>query len=61
MLWKVLDACHAYEALHDPQVAGALNSEQYLDLALKAGYHEEAAQRAATRRANDRLALELPP
>lgn len=46
--------------LHDPNVGGKLNAEQFLELCKDAGYSEEQAQKAATRRANQRLDQGLP-
>lgn len=47
--------------LHDPQVAGELNAEAYLELCRAAGYGEEESQRAATKRAEARMDRDLPP
>ena len=50
----------AFRLLNDPQHAGQLNAEQFLDLAVKAGFSEEAAQKAASERALARMREGLP-
>jgi hypothetical protein len=42
-------------------VSGTLNAEGILDLCRRAGFGEEAAQKAASQRALERQRLELPP
>jgi hypothetical protein len=51
----------AWDILHDPKASGELNAEQVLELCIQAGYGEEAAQKAAVRRANQRLDRDLTP
>jgi hypothetical protein len=38
---------NSWKLLHNPEVVGNLNMEEYLDLCLDAGYSQEASQRAA--------------
>lgn len=56
-----LETVHCYRALHDAETAGALTGEQYYELMKGAGYGEEVAQKAGTRRAADRQRNDLPP
>ena len=60
MLFGALQTAKAWEMLHDPNVGGKLNADQFLELCKEAGYSEEQAQKAATRRANQRLDQGLP-
>lgn len=60
-MFECLETARAYSMLHDPQVAPNLRAEQFLELAKRAGYSEDAAQKAATAHANRRLDQELPP
>lgn len=45
----------AWELLQDPEYAGGLNMNQFYELLIRAGYSEDVAQRAATKRGWDRL------
>lgn len=45
----------AWEQLNDPEYAGGLNMEDFHDLLLKAGYTQEVADAAASKRGWDRL------
>lgn len=50
----------ARERLADPDYGGRLTMGGVMDLMLEAGYSEEAAQRAASRRGWDRLCAGVP-
>jgi hypothetical protein len=45
----------AWERLNNPEYSGKLTMGEFYDLLLKAGYSEEVAQRAASKRGWDRL------
>ncbi len=45
----------AWERLNDPSYCGRLTMLEFHDLLLRAGYSEDAAQRAANKRGWDRL------
>jgi hypothetical protein len=45
----------AWELLNDPDYCGTLGMVDLYDLMLRAGYSEDAAQRAANERGNRRL------
>lgn len=57
----MLQTGRAYDMLHDPNVGGSLKSDDFLSLCRRAGYSEEAAQKAATERANQRLDRNMEP
>lgn len=61
MLLECLPAAIAYENLHNPALSGGLDAEGVLELAKLAGYSEEAAQKAAKRRGEERMKRDLPP
>lgn len=50
----------AWQALNDPKIVGGLNTEQYLELCLAAGYSQEVSEKAACDWANKRLESGLP-
>ncbi len=50
----------AEERLHGPE-GGKMTAEELLDACLAAGYPEEAAQKAASERALQRMRMDLPP
>ena len=50
----------AWERLNDPNYGGTLNKEDYYHLCKEAGLNEEAAQKAATERAQARQDKGLP-
>ncbi len=56
-----LETATCWSMLHDPSIAGDLDAEAFLELAVKAGYGEDQAQRAATQRALARMRKDLPP
>ncbi len=60
VLFLALGQARAWTWLHDPQASGHLNAEQILELCKDAGFSEEAAQKAATRRGYERMKRELP-
>lgn len=51
----VLPKVQAWELLHDPDYCGQLNTGQFYNLMLRAGYSEEVASGAAKQRGWDRL------
>ena len=51
----------AWEVLHDPDKAAHLTAEQVLEQCRRAGYGEEASQKAATRHGFERLKQGLSP
>lgn len=51
---------HAWHALQNPEVGGRMDPDQILDLCRRAGYTEEAAQKAASQRAEERLDSQVP-
>jgi hypothetical protein len=55
LLDQGLDIAKAWELMHDPQVAGNLDTEQYMELCKQAGYTEAETQKAGTRWAAARL------
>lgn len=59
--WDALQVCWAHDRLRDPRQGGRANAEEMYELCKAAGYSEEAAQRAARQRAEDRMDRELPP
>ncbi len=61
LLWAALDTADAWRLLRDPEAGGLLDAEGVLDTARRAGYPEAECQKAATRRANDRLRRSLEP
>ena len=54
-----LTVAKAWEMLHDSATVGKLDTEAYLELCLRAGYSQEASQRAAKEWANRRLDAEM--
>ena len=60
VLFDSLNVVQAWEMLHDSNVVGNLNTEEYYDLCLAAGYSEEASQRAARDWGLKRLRKDLP-
>lgn len=55
VLSLTLPKVKAWERLHNPEYCGALTMGQLYDLMLAAGYSEEEAQKAASRRGAERL------
>lgn len=55
VLMDLLKSSNAWRLLHDPEVQGKLGMDGLLELMLAAGYPEEVAQKAASRRGLDRL------
>jgi hypothetical protein len=49
VLSKVMLRVRAYRHLHDSEKIGKLTMEQFMELALTAGYDEDEAQRAANK------------
>ena len=60
MVYSLALQMQAYKLLQDPQVGGTADPEGILRLCRDAGYSEEVAQKAASRRANQRLDEGLP-
>ena len=60
MLFGLGEQVLAYRMLHDPQIGGQAGAEQVLELCKAAGYCEDAAQKAARQRADQRLDAEQP-
>ena len=50
----------SWEMLHDPKIAGQMNSEEYRKLCLAAGYSVTMADKAAADWALKRLRKDLP-
>ncbi len=61
VLWDGMIQARAWDRLHTPNDSGTLDSEGLLNLAKEAGFTEEAAQKAATARANARMDQNLKP
>jgi hypothetical protein len=57
----LLDTAKAWEMLHDPDIVPNLKADPFYELCLRAGYSEDAAQKAATAHANHRLDRNLAP
>jgi hypothetical protein len=60
-LLACLEQAKCWSAVHDPNIGGMMDAEEFLELCKAAGYSEEAAQKAATERANKRMDKDLTP
>lgn len=60
MLAALTADCLAWERLHSEE-GGRMTAEELLEACRAAGYPEEAAQKAASERALQRMRLDLPP
>lgn len=60
VLTDLMKVGRAWDMLHDPEIVGALNMEEYLDLCLEAGYSQEASQAAAKEWGLKRMRKDLP-
>ena len=60
VLFACLPMAHAWDMLHDVDVSGSLNMEQYFDLCKAAGLDDATASQAAAQRGAARLRKELP-
>ena len=60
LLFGCLEQVQAWEMLHNPQVVGTLNTEEFFELCKTAGYSKQAAQKAASAWAWKRMQKELP-
>lgn len=61
MLFEALETAKSWEMLNDPKVSGSIDAEGYLELCKAAGMTEDEAQKAASRRAWERMRRDLPP
>lgn len=59
-MWKCLPAVRAHRLLHDPEMYSRMNAEGVYQACIDAGYSEEAAQKAGTKRAQERAEQDLP-
>lgn len=55
VLTRTLQTVTAREKLEDHTYSGLLDSEQFYELCVRAGYDEQVAQKAANHRANARM------
>ncbi len=60
VLFRCANKVQSWRLLHDPHGSGSMDPNQILELCKSAGYTEEAAQKAATVRADQRLDQNLP-
>jgi hypothetical protein len=60
VLFDALSTAKAWEMLNDPKIVGPLNTEEYFDLCIDAGYSKESAGQAAKLWAQKRLAKDVP-
>jgi hypothetical protein len=55
-----MNIMQAWKMLNDPDVVGHLNTEEYYQLCLDAGYSKEASEKAAASWGLKRLRKDLP-
>jgi hypothetical protein len=60
VLFAALPQALAFKELHDGKATGDLNAEQMYELARRAGYSEDGAQKIATARGEARMNVDLP-
>jgi len=60
VFFDCLESAKAWETLHNPEVSGNLTADGLYELMLAAGWSEQAAQKAGTRRAVERQREGLP-
>ncbi len=60
VLFRLANKVQSWRLLHDPQASGQMDPGQILELCKSAGYTEEASQKAATMRADQRLDHGVP-
>lgn len=51
----------AWDMLHDPEVGGQMETDDFLELCVNAGFTQKEAKKAALKRANDRMDRDLKP
>jgi len=60
VLFDLAMQVHNWRKLQDPQIGGNADPDTILELCRKAGFSEEESQKAAAKRANDRLDDQQP-